>query len=196
MRLAWHQDLGKSVALTAPYSNHPESTFWGAAYNAVTLLWMARGRRHAASDILPGETRQTRDSGRDETRHFLGGNFSLAKVHALQIRFNSALSAGGKVDLSRQLAAHGVCIQQKVELAVSHRAQHSLNTFFKRAWSHGRAKKSVNLYPVSSVRSYILDAQRVLALVVRPRQFAAICCYLVCMELGRAWERFLDSRTA
>lgn len=128
--VAFHKIYPELTVIGGRYAHGALGTSWGEAYNFMCDSWLDQNLR------LPASKNNT---------YFVGGNISL-KLNTLsrQIQFDEELGFGGE-DLKyiQKLREHGHKTWLTNGLTVQHHSQHTLKSFFSRAWLHGKVKKSI-----------------------------------------------------
>ena len=120
-----HQQHPEWTILGGGYLSSAECSFWGKAYNWISLLWMLKN-----SGFLPA------------------GNLSVKTKHlGPSCEFKSPLKGGfggEEIYFLNQIKALGLQSIRKMELDTLHLARHTLREFVSRALLHGQSRTFQN----------------------------------------------------
>lgn len=127
--IAFHKIYPDTVIIGGRYVHGSLGTHWGQAYNYMCDTWQDQ----AVTENMSQQPNQ-----------FLGGNLSLKLTpETKKILFDEHLGFGGEdVKYVQDMISRGHKTWLTHGLTVMHHSQHTMKSFFSRAWLHGKVKKS------------------------------------------------------
>lgn len=154
------------VMLSGPYLSHPDCSYWGHQYNWLSNLWLENPRS-------PGR--------------FLAGNLIIRK-HALPSPlFSAECKAGGEeIALMERIHHSGARARYRSiyrrQLAVQHKADHTLTRFWTRLRTHQAAKRA---FAPGSARETAVNLRVLKEILFTPKSWLALAVYVAAINTHR-----------